>query len=70
MSVFKRSPKEGRVARRLEENIPSGPIDVPLLIGQGGADQLISPPCKRGTFSGSAARASRWTTAPTLAATT
>jgi uncharacterized membrane protein HdeD (DUF308 family)/alpha-beta hydrolase superfamily lysophospholipase len=34
---------EGALGERLEQNVPTGPIDVPLLIGQGAADQLVLP---------------------------
>lgn len=33
----------GALAERLEENVPNGPIEAPLLLGQGGDDQLVLP---------------------------
>jgi uncharacterized membrane protein HdeD (DUF308 family)/alpha-beta hydrolase superfamily lysophospholipase len=41
--VWGREPTEGAFAKRLAENVPSGPIAAPLLIGQGRADTLIAP---------------------------
>jgi pimeloyl-ACP methyl ester carboxylesterase/uncharacterized membrane protein HdeD (DUF308 family) len=42
-SVFDRPLTEGPFGERLEENIPRGPIDVPLLVAQGEDDQLVLP---------------------------
>jgi alpha-beta hydrolase superfamily lysophospholipase len=42
-SVFDRPLTEGSFGERLEENIPRGPIDVPLLVAQGEDDQLVLP---------------------------
>ena len=33
----------GAFAERLAQNVPSGPIDVPVLVGQGEADPLVVP---------------------------
>lgn len=33
----------GSLLTRLEENVPSGPIDAPLLVAQGGDDGLVTP---------------------------
>lgn len=35
--------ESGPLVPRLAENVPWGPIEAPLLIGQGGADQLVLP---------------------------
>ncbi len=42
-SVVARDPATGPLGRRLAENIPDGPIAVPVLIGQGEADALVLP---------------------------
>jgi pimeloyl-ACP methyl ester carboxylesterase len=42
-SVFDRPLTEGAFGERLDENIPRGPIDVPLLLAQGEDDQLVLP---------------------------
>lgn len=42
-TVWDGDPNRGALAQRLEENTPSGSIAAPLLIGQGGADQLVVP---------------------------
>lgn len=42
-TIWNGEPNRGTLAQRLEENTPSGPIEAPLLIGQGGADQLVVP---------------------------
>ncbi|TQM91165.1 uncharacterized membrane protein HdeD (DUF308 family) [Ornithinimicrobium humiphilum] len=41
--VWDRDPTSGPFGRRLAENVPPGPISVPLLVGQGEADTLIAP---------------------------
>lgn len=38
----------GPLAARLEENVPDGPIEAPVLIAQGGADALILPEVQQG----------------------
>lgn len=40
---FVRPPTEGPLGKRLEENVPAGPIPAPLLVGQGLADDLVLP---------------------------
>jgi alpha-beta hydrolase superfamily lysophospholipase len=42
-TIWNGDPNRDALAQRLEENTPSGPIEAPLLIGQGGADQLVVP---------------------------
>lgn len=42
-SMFSTDPLTGPLGDRLEENIPTGLIDAPLFIAQGGADPLILP---------------------------
>lgn len=42
-SIWTGDPNRGAFATRLEQNVPSGPIEVPLLIGQGADDTLIQP---------------------------
>jgi uncharacterized membrane protein HdeD (DUF308 family)/alpha-beta hydrolase superfamily lysophospholipase len=41
--LLSRPLTEGPFGQRLEENVPTGDIDVPLLVGQGAADQLVLP---------------------------
>ena len=41
--VWQRDPTTGPLAARLAENSPAGTIAVPLLVGQGTADTLITP---------------------------
>jgi alpha-beta hydrolase superfamily lysophospholipase len=43
MSVFSTDLASGPLSKRFEENIPDGPIEAPLLLSQGGADQLVLP---------------------------
>jgi uncharacterized membrane protein HdeD (DUF308 family) len=40
---FSQSPADGPLGARLEENVPTGRIDAPLLIGQGLTDVLVLP---------------------------
>ncbi|MHA6769840.1 lipase family protein [Sphingobium ummariense] len=46
-SIFSRSPADGPLGRRLRENVPDGPIPVPLLIAQGLADKVVLPDIQR-----------------------
>ncbi|WP_040796753.1 lipase family protein [Nocardia higoensis] len=41
--VFAVDPLDGAFGDRLRENTPAGPLTVPLLLAQGGADPLITP---------------------------
>ncbi|MBD8506736.1 DUF308 domain-containing protein [Hoyosella sp. G463] len=41
--VFHRDPTSGPLGERLAENVPSDPLTMPLLIGQGEADPLVLP---------------------------
>jgi uncharacterized membrane protein HdeD (DUF308 family) len=41
--VFATDLATGPLGTRLEENIPTGPIEAPLLVGQGEADSLVLP---------------------------
>ena len=41
--IWSRDPREGALGERLRQNVPDGPIDAPLLLAQGGADQLVLP---------------------------
>ncbi|MGH9216557.1 MAG: hypothetical protein ACRDZS_09910 [Acidimicrobiales bacterium] len=43
MSVFSGDLGTGAFLERLEENIPTDPIEAPLLVGQGEADSLVLP---------------------------
>lgn len=43
MSVFSKDLTTGPLADRLAENVPTGPYEMPLLIGQGEADTLVVP---------------------------
>lgn len=42
-SVFDTDPTTGALGARLEENIPSDPIEAPLLLAQGETDPLVIP---------------------------
>jgi uncharacterized membrane protein HdeD (DUF308 family)/alpha-beta hydrolase superfamily lysophospholipase len=42
-SIFRGDPASGATGARLATNVPSGPIDVPLLVAQGESDELITP---------------------------
>lgn len=42
-SIWTGDPNRGDFATRLEQNVPSGQIEPPLLIGQGADDTLITP---------------------------
>ncbi len=41
--IWRGDPNRGTLADRLAENVPTGPISAPLLIGQGADDQLVVP---------------------------
>ncbi|WP_408897577.1 lipase family protein [Nocardioides sp. R1-1] len=41
--MFRTDPSTGPLGDRLDQNVPRGPIGVPVLIGQGGDDPLILP---------------------------
>lgn len=41
--VWHGDPSSGAFLERLVENVPSGPIPAPLLVGQGAADSLVVP---------------------------
>lgn len=41
--VWARSPGEGALGARAAENVPTLPIDMPVLLGQGASDSLITP---------------------------
>jgi uncharacterized membrane protein HdeD (DUF308 family)/alpha-beta hydrolase superfamily lysophospholipase len=43
MSIFRGDLASGPLLDRLQENIPDGTIEAPLLLGQGEADQLVLP---------------------------
>ena len=45
-TIWNGDPNRGALAQRLEENTPAGPIEAPLLIGQGAADQLVVRPAQ------------------------
>lgn len=42
-SIWSVPPSSGPFGERLKENVPSGPIPAPLLIGQGLGDELVLP---------------------------
>lgn len=42
-AIWAGDPNRGTFAARLRENVPTGPIEAPLLIGQGGDDSLVVP---------------------------
>jgi hypothetical protein len=43
MSAFSGDLRAGPLAERLEANVPNGPLEMPVLIGQGDSDTLITP---------------------------
>lgn len=47
--IWSRSPNEGPLSQRLEENVPRLPIAAPLMIAQGLADTLVLPDAQ-GTY--------------------
>ena len=47
-SAFRRDLDSGPLAERLVENVPTGPYEMPLLVGQGAADSLILPELQAG----------------------
>ncbi|HKJ12905.1 MAG TPA: lipase family protein [Ornithinimicrobium sp.] len=42
-SVFERAADTGTLGQRLTANVPSGSVDVPLLVAQGERDRVVSP---------------------------
>lgn len=46
--IWDRDPRTGPFGARLEENVPTGGIEAPLLVGQGAADTLIAPAAQDG----------------------
>ncbi|HET7761968.1 MAG TPA: lipase family protein, partial [Phycicoccus sp.] len=42
-AIWTGDPARGPLGERLAENVPTGRIEAPLLIGQGGADSLVVP---------------------------
>lgn len=50
--VWDRSPTSGPLGDRLTENIPTGPVRAPLLIGQGEADTIITPEAQEAFVAG------------------
>lgn len=50
--IWDRDPTTGAFGRRLAENVPTGPIPAPLLIGQGETDTLITPAAQRAYVDG------------------
>ncbi|WP_291019980.1 lipase family protein [Gordonia sp. (in: high G+C Gram-positive bacteria)] len=46
-NIFATDPTSGALGKRLKENVPPTTIGVPLLIGQGEADGLITPAAQR-----------------------
>ena len=45
--IFATDPTSGTFETRLQENIPTGRIEAPLLVGQGLADPLVTPAVQR-----------------------
>lgn len=43
MSAFSGNLESGALGSRLADNVPNGPFEMPVLIGQGAADTLITP---------------------------
>lgn len=46
--VFSRSPGDAALGARAAENVPTLPIDAPVLVAQGDADSLITPEAQAG----------------------
>lgn len=46
-SPWRQNPAAGPLGERLRENVPTAPLAMPLLVGQGGADPLILPPVQQ-----------------------
>jgi pimeloyl-ACP methyl ester carboxylesterase len=42
-TIFATDPTSGPLGKRLEENIPTGPIAAPVMIAQGSIDELVLP---------------------------
>ncbi|MGE0028555.1 MAG: lipase family protein [Thermoleophilia bacterium] len=51
-SWFSQSPSDGPLGRRLQENVPNAPIQAPLLVAQGLADNLVLPAEQRAWVTG------------------
>lgn len=47
-TMYATDPSTGALGDRLDENVPTLPIDVPLFIAQGAADPLILPKVQEG----------------------
>jgi uncharacterized membrane protein HdeD (DUF308 family) len=47
-SIYAMDPSTGPLAARLAENVPRGPIEAPLLVGQGAIDPLVTPSAQAG----------------------
>ncbi len=64
--VVKVDPTQGAFGQRLTQNIPHGPWPAPLFIGQGDADEVVSPAIEARYVAGlcSAGRALQFTTYP------
>ena len=43
MSAFSTDLRTGPLGEHLADNVPNGPFDMPVLIGQGASDTLITP---------------------------
>jgi pimeloyl-ACP methyl ester carboxylesterase len=46
-AIWTGDPARGTLGERLRENVPTGRIEAPLLIGQGSADSLVVPSAQR-----------------------
>jgi uncharacterized membrane protein HdeD (DUF308 family) len=46
-AIYAVAPLSGALGRRLAENTPTGPIEAPVLIAQGGVDPLVLPSVQR-----------------------
>lgn len=51
-SIFTEEPSTGALGARLRENVPVGPIEAPLLIVQGEADDLVLEPIQSAYVAG------------------
>lgn len=51
-AIWDQDPTTGTFGRRLAENVPTGMIEAPLLVGQGEADTLITPAAQEAYVAG------------------
>jgi hypothetical protein len=59
-TIFTQSPTTGALARRLGENTPAALPTMPVLLGQGLADDLVLPPVQQGYARTQCAKGAAW----------